>query len=398
MGHAGVRKIIYISGTRADYGPARRLLLLINADPDIDLGILVTGMHLDPIHGETWKEIEADGLQICGKVAGREKGDTLAAMAVSTGSYLRGMARVLEEQQPDIVLLLGDRGEQLAGAMAAAFQNFTIAHLCGGAISGSIDDSIRHAITKFAHYHFPGFEEHATRILQMGEMPESVHTVGLPGGNLLPDAVVSRAEICEMYGIPSAKPYLLVVQHPVTHNHADASDQVLETLEALAVLTNPVLLGNPNDDAGGRVILSRMEEYADAHTHMQILPPPGNRELFASIMAHASALVGNSSAAVVEAMSVGLPVVNIGDRQHGREHLACWINTDYDRALIGEAIKKALSDSVYHEELEGYQKELQARDTEGMIVDHLKTLDLDAGKHPKCFHDLHTGSPEALVS
>ena len=154
MGYAGVRKVVYISGTRADYGPARRLLLAMNDDPEIELGILVTGMHLDPVHGETWREIESDGLAICDKVSGRRDSDTPVAMVASVGAFICGISETLEREQPDIVLLLGDRGEQLAGAITAAFQNLTIAHLCGGAISGSIDDSIRHAITKFAHFHF----------------------------------------------------------------------------------------------------------------------------------------------------------------------------------------------------------------------------------------------------
>jgi len=175
-------------------------------------------------------------------------------MAASVGLYLYGMSFAMTRFKPDIVLVLGDRGEQLAGAMAAAFQNIVVVHLCGGSISGSIDDSIRHAITKFAHYHLPAFEEHARRIIQMGENPETVHVVGLPGGDIRPDVKFSREEICKKYNLPQDKPYILVIQHSVTQTQEYAGQQITETLEALKELDYHVLLANPNDDAGGRII------------------------------------------------------------------------------------------------------------------------------------------------
>ena len=345
-------------------------------------------MHLDPVHGETWREIEADDLRIEEQVYGRVAGDSLAAMAASVGLYLFGMSHAIARLKPDIVLVLGDRGEQLAGAMAAAFQNIPVVHLCGGALSGSIDDSIRHAITKFAHFHLPGFEEHARRIMQMGEPPDRIQTVGLPGGNIRPDTVFSRDQICSRLNLPSDLPYLLVVQHPVTQNQTQAGEQIEETLAALAQLEYPALLANPNDDAGGREILARMRLYTDRHSHLHLLPPPGSRELFASIMAHAGALVGNSSSALVEAMSVCLPVVNIGDRQRGREHLACWINVGYDRHEIREAINSALFAPGYRQQLAEFGHRMPHRDTEARILRLLLSLDLSAGLRPKSFCDL----------
>ena len=337
-----MRQVLYISGSRADYGPARRVLQAIQADPKLALSILVTGMHLDPVHGETWHEIAADGFTIAECVHGRVTGDSLTAMAASVGLYLYGMSQAIARIRPDIVLVLGDRGEQLAGAMAGAFLNIVVVHLCGGSISGSIDDSVRHAITKFAHYHLPAFEEHARCISQMGEDPATVRVVGLPGGDIRPDVTISRDEICTELGLPPDRPYLLVIQHSVTHSQAEASQQIAETLEAVVALGYPTLLANPNDDAGGRAILAKMREYAERYAYLHILPPQCSRERFASIMAHAGALVGNSSAGIVEAMSVGLPVVNIGDRQRGREYLAYLLNIGYDRAQIRQAVETAL--------------------------------------------------------
>lgn len=381
-----MRRIAYISGSRADYGIARRLLLAIQADPDFELSVLATAMHLDPIHGETWREIESDGLTIADKVGGRVDGDSLAAMSSSVGNYLSGLSEALSKLQPEIVLVLGDRGEELAGAMAAAYQNILVAHLCGGSESGSIDDSIRHAITKFSHLHFPSSEEHAHRILQMGEDPDSVHVVGLPGANLKEDINLTREEVCQRLDLAEDRPYLLVIQHSVTHSQSDAAFQITETLEAVLASGYPVLLANPNDDAGGRAILARMQEYAGRHDDLRILPPPGNRELFASIMGHAAVLVGNSSSAVAEAMSVPVPVVNIGDRQRGREHLACWINVEHDRNAIQRGIQKATQDGKYQERLLSFQSTIVRRNTNDMVLDFLRSAQLEKAAAPKRFH------------
>ena len=174
---AETRKVLYVSGSRADYGPARRVLKAIDRAPDLTLRIVATGMHLDPVHGETWREIAADGFDIAERIDARVPGDTLAAMAASVGRCLCGMSQAMERLRPDVVLVLGDRGEMLAGAMAAAFLNIPVAHLCGGSLSGSIDDSIRHAITKFAHCHLVACEEFRRRVIQMGEDPEMVRVV-----------------------------------------------------------------------------------------------------------------------------------------------------------------------------------------------------------------------------
>jgi GDP/UDP-N,N'-diacetylbacillosamine 2-epimerase (hydrolysing) len=383
-----LRKIIYVSGTRADYGPARRMLKAIAQDNELDLSILVTGMHLDPLHGETWREIEADGFHIVDNVYGRLSGDSLPQMAASIGLYLYGMSAIFARVLPDIVMVLGDRGEMLAAAIAAAYQNIPVVHLCGGTISGSIDDSVRHAITKFAHYHLVAFSESVQRIVQMGEDPGRVLLVGLPGADLRPDVVFTREEICREYGLSPEKPYLLVIQHSVTHSRDQASMQAIETMEALAELGYPALLANPNDDAGGQAILAVMQDYSRRFRNLIILPPPASRQKFASIMAHAAALIGNSSSAVVEAMSVGIPVVNIGGRQKGREQLSYWLNVGHDRTEIKGAMHTALEDPKFHQELLQFISSNVFDDeaTNQMVLEVLKTLDLDIAKKGKQFH------------
>lgn len=378
-----MKSILYISGTRADYGPARSLLKAIHAAEDLDLKILVTGMHLDPTHGETWQEIHNDGFEIIEKVHGRVAGDSLVAMSASVGLFMYGISQALDRIRPDIVMVLGDRGEMLAGAMAAAFQNILVVHLCGGSVSGSIDDSIRHAITKFAHVHCVAFEEHARRVIQMGEHPETVHVVGLPGGNLQEDVTYTKEEIYSKYDIQSGKPYLLVVQHSVTHSQEQAGKQIIETLEAVVPLDYTVLLANPNDDAGGREILQVMHQYAEKYSHIRILPPPRSRELFASIMAHAGAMIGNSSSGVAEAMSIPVPVINVGDRQHGREHHAYLLNVGYDRTQIKKAIDVALTDRSYRDKLLDFSSELINKSTSSLVVKLLNDIDTKIAKTHK---------------
>jgi GDP/UDP-N,N'-diacetylbacillosamine 2-epimerase (hydrolysing) len=383
-----MRRVLYLSGSRADYGPARRVLQAIQGCADLSLGVLVTGMHLDPVHGLTWEEIAADGFEIAERVEGRVPGDSLAAMSASVGLYLHEMSLALERLRPDILLVLGDRGEQLAGAMAAAFQNIVVVHLCGGSLSGSIDDSVRHAITKFAHYHLPAFAEHARRIVQMGELPERVRAVGLPGGDIRPDVTYTREEICLDYGLPVEEPYLLVVQHAVTQSQAEAGAQIIETLEAVVASGYHALLANPNDDAGGRLILSQMREYASQHARLHLLPPPRNRERYASVMAHAGAQVGNSSSGIVEAMSVSLPVINIGTRQRGREHLSCLLNVGHDRWQILQAIGTALHDEEYRARLHDFSARMSQQETAFLVLECLRGLDLQAATRPKPFYDL----------
>ena len=380
-----MRKVLYISGTRADYGPARRLLLEMDAMDEFELGVAVMGMHLDPAHGETWTEIEKDGLQIVDKVSGRLVGDSLSSMSESVGLYLYGFSSVVEKYDPDIVLVLGDRGEALAGAIAGAYLNKTVVHLCGGTLSGSVDDSIRHAITKFAHYHFPPFKDSADRIIQMGEDPRAVFTVGLPGGDLKKDIKYSKQYIIKKYNLNSEKPYVLLIQHSVTHSHKGTKFQISETLDAIVQGKYQTLIASPNDDAGGKVIKNCIKEYTRNHEHIQILPFINNRELFASIMAHAGVVAGNSSSGIVEAMSVGVPVVNIGDRQKGREVYSLLLNVSHNKDEITKAIHKSLYDRRYIKQVKNFSNTMTENNAEQLIIEKLKKLSLSKPNNSKQF-------------
>lgn len=381
-----MRRVLYVSGTRADYGPARRTLKTIAARPGLSLGILVTGMHLDPHHGETWKEIKADGFEILERVPAPPKRDSTALMGVSYGRLLEGIAPAIGRTRPDILLVLGDRGEQLMAAIAGALQNVLVVHLCGGSLSGSIDDSIRHAVTKFAHYHLVACDADRERVVQMGEDPETVRTVGLPGADIRQDVRFTREEVLSFVGLPPGAQYVLVVQHAVTHSSEAARSEISETLEAVVELGLPALLCNPNDDAGGRAIMEVMGAYAGRHPTLRVLPPPGSREMYASVMAHAAVQVGNSSSGIVEAGSVALPVVNVGERQRGRENLGRIINAPHERKQIHAALRRCLSDEDYRRGLREWADKLATAPTESLIADELETLNLGRAAKPKRFH------------
>ena len=383
-----VRKILYVSGSRADYGPIRDLLWEIDRQPNFDLSLLVTAMHLKSEHGMTRTEIERDGFHIAAQVETGVEDGKLVSMSTFVGRAMIGIAEAIDRQAPDILLLLGDRAEQLSAAVAGAIQNVTIAHLCGGTNSGSIDGSFRHAISKFAHYHLPASQRHADRLIQLGEQPETIHVVGLPGGHLGKHVTHTPEGIRNHYGLPSGKPYLLVLQHPVTHSHKDAECQIRETLDAVVEIGLPTLLANPNGDPGGTEILDIITSYASIFDELYLLPPPADRELFASVMAHSAVLIGNSSSAVYEAMSVGLPVVNIGDRQFGRENESVWINVGYNRQEIVDGIRAAMFDEAYRSSLRKYSSAIGAYNPEVQVAKILAGLDLSRSSHPKKFFDI----------
>jgi GDP/UDP-N,N'-diacetylbacillosamine 2-epimerase (hydrolysing) len=397
MSVSAKRKILYVSGSRADYGPVRDLLRAIDESDNLDLGILVTAMHLKAEHGMTVNEIARDGFDIVARVGAEQDSDTLVMMSKSFGKIIIGIGRELARHSPDILLLLGDRGEQLSAAIAGAIQNITIVHMCGGGNSGSIDDSFRHAISKFAHYHLPISEAHARRLMQMGELPETIHVVGLPGGNLRKHVTYSPSDIRLMYDLPLEEPYLLVLQHPVTHSSEQAFQQISATLEAVVEVGRPTLLANPNGDPGGSVMQTTMNSFAAQYENLRLLPPPGNRELFASVMAHSAVLIGNSSSAVGEAMSVGLPVVNIGDRQSGRECDANWINVDYDRQQIIDGICVALHDTEYRARLTQQSEFETVTNNDYRTAELLAGFDLSRGCRSKQFYDLGVNATENLV-
>ncbi|TFZ04075.1 UDP-N-acetylglucosamine 2-epimerase [Ramlibacter humi] len=336
------RRIAYVSGTRADFGLMASTLQRLNATAGVQVGVLVTGMHLSAAFGGTVKEIEASGLPVWARVPVDIDDRSPAAMSRAIGQALLGFTSALQEQRPDMVLLLGDRGEMLAGAIAALHLGIPIAHLHGGERSGTVDEPVRHAITKLAHLHLVGTEESRDRVVRMGEVPANVHVVGAPSLDDIasrPDR--ARADVLAKLGLPADARYVLVLFHPVVQEAAQAGEQADALLQALRETAGDrhIVWLAPNADAGSGAILAKAEAAAGGKLHL-ITHLPRNDYLDA--LAQADVLAGNSSSGIIEAASSGTPVVNIGSRQRLRQRNANTLECEADRASIAGALRRAL--------------------------------------------------------
>ena len=311
-----MRKILYITGTRADYGLMRSVLREIEAHPGLELEIAATGMHLMEEFGMTIEEVKKDGFKIHEIDATYEKDDK-ESMVNFIGKFIRLLTKKIEEINPDMILLLGDRGEMLAGAIVGAYLTIPTAHLHGGEVSSTVDEFARHAITKLAHIHFPPTKRSAERIIKMGEDPSNVFVVGSPGiDSILNENLIEPVELSKKYDLELSKPILLLLQHPVTTDAEDAPEHIRETLEAIVELRHQTIAIYPNADAGGRDMIEVIREY-EKYPFIKMFKSIAHKE-YLSLMSIASVIVGNSSSGIIEAPSFGLPAINIGSRQNGR--------------------------------------------------------------------------------
>jgi UDP-N-acetylglucosamine 2-epimerase (non-hydrolysing)/GDP/UDP-N,N'-diacetylbacillosamine 2-epimerase (hydrolysing) len=342
------RKICVATGTRAEYGLLYPAMKAIERHPKLELSVVATGMHLMPEFGHTVKEIEADGFKIDARVPMHLREDTVAAMAKSLGKGVIGITRALERIRPDMLVVIADRGEALAAAVVGAHMNIPVAHVHGGDITagGCIDEPIRHAITRFAHLHFPATKKSAERIVKMGEEPWRVHVVGPLGiYSMVEKDFIPKRELCRKLKLNPDEPILLVVQHPVTTQVEKASEQMEETMEALVELRQQAVVIYPNVDAGGRKIIKVIQKYSKNSRFRIFKNLP--YLTFISLMRVSSAIVGNSSSAIVEAPLFGVPAVNIGIRQKGRERGSNVIDVPHKKNTIMKAVKRALTDADF---------------------------------------------------
>jgi GDP/UDP-N,N'-diacetylbacillosamine 2-epimerase (hydrolysing) len=335
-----VRRLVYLTGTRADFGLVRSTLQRIAATPGLQLEVAVTGMHLSPAHGHTVAEVRAGGLPICAEIPLDMTTRSGASMAIAVADCLRGMTQLLERDHPDFLLVLGDRGEMLAGAIAALHVGVPCVHIHGGERSGTVDEPVRHAISKLASYHFVATEGSRERLLRMGEEDSRIFVTGAPGlDGLAQLGALPRAECIRALGLPSAGPFVLAVFHPVVQQAGHAAAQTQALLQALQRVGLPVVWLEPNADAGSREILAALDASPLPAGSVRLAHLP--RPLFAAAMRHCEALVGNSSAGIIEAATFGTPVVNVGDRQRLRERTPNVVDAPADCAAIDSALRSA---------------------------------------------------------
>ncbi|MDI6786042.1 MAG: UDP-N-acetylglucosamine 2-epimerase [bacterium] len=345
-----MKKIAVITGNRADYGIYYPILKTILAHSNLELFLIVTGSHLSPDFGNTIDEILRDGFNIKAKVDMLPDDDTGAAMAKSLGKGIIGITKALELIQPNILLILGDRGEMMAGAIAGAHMNIVVAHIHGGEVSGTIDESLRHAITKLSHIHLVATNKSAKRIIKLGEQKNMVFVVGAPRlDTILNQKLIEPSIIAKKFNLDLSRPILLAVQHPVTTEINEAAWQMKQTMQALKKLSLQTILMLPNSDAGGQAMIKIIKEFKDCSFINSFSSLPHLEYL--SLMKIAKVMVGNSSSGIIEAPSFHLPVVNIGTRQQGRQCSNNIINVKYNKVEIIKAINKALFDENFRKRI-----------------------------------------------
>jgi UDP-hydrolysing UDP-N-acetyl-D-glucosamine 2-epimerase len=350
------RKICVVIGSRANYSSIQSGMAAIAKHPELTLQVVAGASALLDRYGTVANLIESDGFEIAERVYMLIEGETLSTMAKSTGLGLLELPTVFARLQPDIVLTVGDRFETMATTLAAAYMNIPIAHTMGGEVSGTIDESIRHAVTKFAHIHFPASDDARDRIVKLGERPQDVHLVGCPRIDLVASILAgdphkALANLFEQgVGDPLDldKPFLLVSQHPVTTEYGEGFKQISTTLEAVKASGLPAIVLWPNADAGSEDISRGIRRWRELGLgkgmhFFKNLPTA----TYVHLMARAACLVGNSSSGVREGAFIGTPVVNIGSRQDGRRRARNVLDVPHGKSAVFEGIKQQLARGRY---------------------------------------------------
>ncbi|MGO9971711.1 MAG: UDP-N-acetylglucosamine 2-epimerase [Solirubrobacteraceae bacterium] len=339
-----MRSITVATGSRADYGLLRPLLRCLTDAPEIELRLVVTGAHLDPESGYTLDLIEQDGFAPAHRVSSKLPAHTPPQVIDSIAATMVGFAEYYARLGPDLLLVLGDRFEIYAAALAALPFAIPVAHVNGGETTvGAIDEAFRHSLTKLSHLHFVSCEEYARRVRQLGEEPWRVTVVGaLSLDNIVSMPLLTRAELSRRLHVELPERFLLCTYHPVTLELAQTEHHVIELMHALDAVGVAVLFTAPNADPGSNTILAHIQSYLDTHADALYLPHLGT-DAYVSAMSLAAAVVGNSSSGIVEATPVHAAVVNIGRRQEGRVRAENIIDAPDAREAIAAAILRAIS-------------------------------------------------------
>lgn len=333
------KKIVFLTGTRADFGKLKSLIeISIN---EFEVHIFATGMHMDTKYGFTVKEIEKSGYENIFKYINHDDG---ASMDITLSRTIEGFANYIHLIQPDLIVIHGDRIEALAGATVGALNNILVAHIEGGEVSGTIDELIRHSVSKLSHAHFVANEEAKKRLMQMGELESSIHVIGSPDMDvMLSKDLPSIDEVKTSYDIDFAE-YAVSMFHPVTTEYTMMDDYAKYYFDALEHSNKQYVVIFPNNDKGSPFILSRLMKLK-ANPNFRIFPSV-RFEAFLVMMKYAKFIIGNSSAGIREAPYYGIPTVNIGSRQNGRTVNKDIINVGYDTQSILDGIEKASSISI----------------------------------------------------
>ena len=353
-----MRRVCVVVGSRANYSSIKSAMRAVESHPDLELQLVVGASALLDRYGSVAELIEQDGFQAAERVFMLIEGETPSTMAKSTGLGLLELPTAFERLEPDVVITVGDRFETMATALAATYMNIPLAHTMGGEVSGNIDESIRHAVTKFAHVHFPASKGAGDRIVRLGEDPESVHVVGCPRMDLVAEVLADDGDgLSDLFatGVGGSfsleEPFLLVSQHPVTTEYGDGKRQIQETLKAVQQLDVPAIVLWPNADAGSEHIAAGMRQWRehndDSKLHFFKNLPAND---YIRLMSKTACIVGNSSSAIREGAFIGAPAVNVGPRQNGRDRGSNVVDVEYDKQQIVDAVRSQMANGRYEME------------------------------------------------
>lgn len=372
-----MRTIGVVTVGRSDYGVYRSVLKRIRKDPDLKLHLIVAGMHLQEKYGMTINEIRKDGFEVGQPIPLALNNDNPKGIACSMGEALQSFSVCYENFRPDILMVLGDRFEMHAAALAALPFKIPVAHIHGGELTlGAIDNSLRHSITLLSHLHFTATETYRQRVLQLGEEPWRVHCTGAPAlDEIVAHTPLSLETLALRFDLPLEESPILVTYHPVTLEYEDTQWQIDQLLQALSALDAPIVFTGTNADTSNTIIWNRIKSFVTGRPKTFLIPNFGPDYYF-DMLKNSRLMVGNSSSGLVETPSFELPVVNIGSRQGGRLRAKNVIDVGYSKEEIVRGIQQALS-SKFRESLRGLKNPYGDGNASGRIVSQLKKVSLD---------------------
>lgn len=386
-----MKRIGIMTGTRAEYGLLKPLMQEINKDNDLELYLIVSGMHLSPEFGMTYQEIEEDGFEINAKVEMLLSSDSPAGISKSIGLGVIGFADEFQRADLDMLILLGDRYEALSAAISAMVMRIPIAHLHGGELTeGAIDEGIRHSITKMSYLHFTSTEQYRNRVIQLGENPERVFYVGALGvENIKKINLMTKEELEKSIHFEIDENTVVVTYHPVTLENNTVEEQFLNLLKVLD--RNPkirMIFTKANADTNGRIVNELIDKYAAQNSERACAFMSLGQKRYLSALKYCRIVIGNSSSGIIEAPSFGKPFINIGDRQKGRICADSVINCGYTQQEIQQAMETALTEEFENKARNcrnPYEKENTAANIISVIKDYLLN---DKIKLKKGFYDI----------
>lgn len=344
------RTVHFLTGIRSEYDILAPIIAAVDAQPDLDAGVIVTGAHLTGLHGQSIRQIEADGYRIAARIDSLLASDGLGGRVKGMALQLTGLTDLFARERPDFLVVMGDREEVMTGAVAAIYHHIPVVHVGGGdhADDGNVDNLVRHAVSKMAHLHMATTELSGQRLRQLGEEPWRIHVTGASGlDRIIATPDMARDELEKALGVDwHGEPYAVLLYHPTITDFAEARAHMASITQVLEASGLNIAVMAPNSDPGNQAISLEIDALiarcpkAKAFTFLE-------RKVFINMLRHARVMVGNSSAGILEAPSMGLPVVNIGIRQRGREHGDNVIFTDYDAGEIAAAITRATTDEGF---------------------------------------------------